>query len=338
MKFAIIDTDKSMWDKGWDIRRRKEGIYAITSDMVRELRGFDYLPYVWECRPGSMNVHLALEDEKSEQQNFSLHACGRYRIVGIRFARTMEKLYSLLHTSNPYLEVEESPYDERYILGKENTPVLIEEQSFFVTKSFTNTSTSEVPYDMYFDETKEVRSSFAPIHTINFNIENENVSESFIPFVRNDTLVTDIGLNDQDLSLTFHTKKDKAYKKEIKLRGVLNLLVRPRSTVTISYKYTAYRASAYYVMFLQDTKNPNSICKIGGYWNGTIYAESMKNKHKFSSKSLDKVVTDTGDEDVDFEATEEEASERSSSRTHSLRSIRSKINVSTKYNKKRIRI
>ena len=107
MRFAIIDPPASRWSKGWDLVRCGDGRYTIASDLVQEYKNGEFVPYVWESNHGSEDIRVALEEKGKKAQEFALRPLGRYKIINIRFARTLSKLNSLIRTSNPQEECQE---------------------------------------------------------------------------------------------------------------------------------------------------------------------------------------------------------------------------------------
>lgn len=338
MRFAIIDSSSSTWSKGWDLIRCGDGRYTIASALVREYKNGEFVPYVWESNHGSEDIRVALEEKGKKAQEFALRPEGKYKIIDVRFARTLSKLYSLLLTDNPQEECQEDLTEDDILYNGRCTPSLEKTSTFTATRTFTNTSSEEVPYDMYFDDKYVVRSAFTPFKTVEFDsLMNEKYANTFTPIIRNDSLVTDISSKDIE-SNRFNMYPYTTQSREKKLTGVLNLLVRPRSTVTISYTYTSYTVTTYFVAFLQKEGDPSVVYKVVGFWRGNVCAESSKNKHKFKSESLDPTPDVGGDDDVDFEATTEEALRRSHARSFTPRKSSRSMSRGYKNEVRRIRI
>lgn len=339
MRFAIIDPPASRWSKGWDLVRCGDGRYTIASDLVQEYKNGEFVPYVWESNHGSEDIRVALEEKGKKAQEFALRPLGRYKIINIRFARTLSKLNSLIRTSNPQEECQEDLTEDEIRYNGRYTPSWEKTSTFTATRTFTNTSSEEVPYDMYFDDKYVVRSAFTPFKTVEFDsLMNEKYASTFTPIIRNDSLVTDISSKDTE-SNRFNMYPYTTQSREKKLKGVLNLLVRPRSTVTITYTYTSYTVTTYFVAFLQKEGDPSVVYKVVGFWRGDVCAENSKNKHKFKSESLDPNQGEgDDDDDVDFEATTEEALRRSQARSFNPRSTFRSMPRDYKNGVRRIRI
>lgn len=339
MRFAIIDPTASSWTKSWNLVRSGEGRYTIASTLVREYEHGEVVPYVWQSNHGSEDIRVNLEEERGEGQEFALRPRGDYKVIGIRFARTLSKLHTLLRTSNPNEKCEETYPDEEILYNGEYISPIIKNSTFTSTRTFTNTSSEEVPYDMYFDDERTIESSFRPFKTLDFNsLKNEQYVNTFTPIVRNDTLITEVSSKDRE-SNRFNMYPYTTQSRVKKLTGVLNLLVRPRSTVTISYTYTSYTVTTFFVAFLQKEQDPRIVYKVVGFWRGNVYAENAKNKHKFKSESLDPPHgSDGDDDDVDFEATTAEAIQRSQGRSSTSRRLSPAIPRDGKKGVRRIRI
>lgn len=305
--FPAVHENGSLWTKGWKFQPRGDGFFSIISDNIRDVQespdpglGYTFTNYGWEYNPKTHFIDLSMERPDNKNQLFKLRPQGKYSIVAVRYATSENRFFELMHLKDPYKEMPKEVFAPHILKDGDNLmPVLKRLGSFYVERKYTNETNAEQDYDMKFDDEVDVDSYFTPLKTLDFDIQNLGQTTVLVPTIINGEL--NVSPKSTPEAHSFPYKEGYQTRKK-KLSGVLHLRVPARTVTTISYQYTKYAIYCRYIAYLKDLSDGKIVTVIGGYWSGVIYAEDMKNKHKFSTDGID-----DGDDDIVFEATVEEA-------------------------------
>ncbi len=301
---AYIGPNNNNWfGFGWDIIPTDKGLF-IENDMVYtkndEPATMDNIEKrVLACSSISNGkVALVSRDEKDATQMFSIVPQDKFHILGIRYFSDGEQASLAIHN----LDVVKGLGDEVVILDSLSHYTSNDYNSFGdlrakvtkmsnikIEKTYTNNTYKDMPVDMYFDKRVRQYSTYNEVSGIKFS---ELLNSQFpLPFIEGQVLKYS----------PKNTHSPKVFYKsnyiDRDLKGVLYLMISPRTEATVEYSYSVYSIELPYLVFLTPVNSDNIVCALG-VWKGYIYTEQDTDKHRFHKTPID---SGGDDEEIIFE-------------------------------------
>ncbi len=303
---AYIGPNNDNWfGSGWDIVPTDKGLF-IENDMV----------YTKNDEPATMDniekrvlacssidngrVALVSRNEKDATQMFSIVPQDKFHILGIRYFSDADQVSQAIYN----LDIVKSLGDEIVILDSLSKYSISNDYNSFgnlrakvrkmssitIEKTYTNDTYKDIPVDMYFDKRVRQYSTYKEASGLKFT-ELSN-SEFPLPVIKGETLK-------YSPKGTLSTKASyKATHINRDLKGVLYLMVSPRTKATIEYTYSVYSVELPYLVFLTPVEGrSDKIACAFGVWKGNLYTEQDTDKHRFHKTPIDS----GDDEEIIFE-------------------------------------
>ena len=285
----------SLFGSGWDIIPTEKGL-LMKNDMVYTKN--DESPTMSNVEKRVLacssldngRIILASQDENDATQMFSIVPQEKFDILGIRYFLNGSQLLQAVYDR----DIPKSLGDEVLIIDSlatykdtndygytgELRAKVSQMPDIKVERIYTNNTYGEVPVDLYFDKRVRQYSTYEEACGIKFPVLSN--SEFPIPSINGQALK----YSPRNVRTAKAPYKSNYIDRDLK--GVLYLLISPRTKATVEYTYSVYRIELPYLIFLSPSNSTSDkIVYTLGIWKGYIYAEQDSDKHRFRKTAID---------------------------------------------------